>query len=162
MMNSNVLILFGIPISALAFVYIVFALVYRLNVKDEVKISFNRFMSLYAINTEKWATHLDDYVVYYRDESPTRISIYFTSYFDNLRYRHFKNLQRKIAANKEINEISVELLKSWQNDINVYVEKYQHEIDKMSKDINKYEQKTIDISDTTQKIRERYNERCYR
>lgn len=97
--------------SVIILVYIVLACIYRSDSKNNVKISFNRFISLYNINPEKWSTHLDYCVIYNRDEYSYTI-IYFTSYFDDLRYRHLKNREQRMSVNKEISETSIELLKS--------------------------------------------------
>lgn len=123
--------------------YAVFAIMYRSDAKDEIKISYNRFIKLYTMNPYKWDTRFDDCVFYephckYFDYE----KLYFKSYFDVLRYRNFKHKKESIITKNRVDVRTIRLIKYWQDDINQYKQNYYYEMQRMSEELKEYEQKT--------------------
>lgn len=107
-------------------VYVILALCYRAESKDEQRITYREFVRISAVCPEKW--HLEnEYVVYtemtntLRDDS-TRI--YMKSYFDALRLNRLYKAEKKKSKNSILDRERAKLLKAWQQDINNYRDQY--------------------------------------
>ena len=100
---------------------------YRSTVKNEQTISFDDFLKLYSVAPKKWNTSYDWLVKY------EGTSIYMKSYFDEKRYKRWRNNQEQIKIDQSLANQQIRLLKKWQEDINQYQEKYTAELNKMMK-----------------------------
>ena len=100
---------------------------YRSSVKNEQTISFDDFLKLYSVAPKKWNTSYDWLVIY------EGTSIYMKSYFDEKRYKRWRNNQEQIKIDQSLANQQMRLLKKWQEDINQYQEKYTAELKKMMK-----------------------------
>lgn len=100
---------------------------YRSTVKNEQTISFDDFLKLYSVAPKKWNTSYDWLVIY------EGTSIYMKSYFDEKRYKRWRNNQEQIEIDQSLANQQMRLLKKWQEDINQYQEKYTAELNKMMK-----------------------------
>ena len=98
---------------------------YRSTVKNEQTISFDDFLKLYSVAPKKWNTSYDWLVIY------EGTSIYMKSYFDEKRYKRWRNNQEQIEIDQSLANQQMRLLKKWQEDINQYQEKYTAELNKM-------------------------------
>ena len=98
---------------------------YRSTVKNEQTISFDDFLKLYSVAPKKWNTSYDWLVKY------EGTSIYMKSYFDEKRYKRWRNNQEQIKIDQSLANQQMRLLKKWQEDINQYQEKYTAELKKM-------------------------------
>ena len=98
--------------------------------KSDQSISFNQFCNLYYICPERWSIASDDCVKY------KNTCIYFKSCYDYIKYRLFKkNIIGKFKM-EEYSKDRVQLIKSWQADIDEYRKKYQTDLDELKKKIN--------------------------
>lgn len=100
---------------------------YRSSVKNEQTISFDDFLKLYSVAPKKWNTSYDWFVKY------EGTSIYMKSYFDDKRYKRWRNNQEQIKIDQSLANQQMRLLKKWREDINQYQEKYTAELNKMMK-----------------------------
>ena len=97
-------------------------------------LSFKAFKSLYNVNPYKWDIEEEEYTTYsYRDSErscwPIEERICMKTFIDQLRYSHFVRCQKKQKKREEYNRETERLVKMWQNDIDVYKENAQKEID---------------------------------
>lgn len=100
---------------------------YRSTVKNEQTISFDDFLKLYSVAPKKWKTSNEGFVRY------EDAYIYMKSYFDEKRYKCWRNNQEQIKIDQFLANQQMRLLKKWQEDINQYQEKYTAELNKMMK-----------------------------
>lgn len=102
-------------------IYGVYACCYYDDAKGYPKISFEQFQRLYKTAPSKWDFAYDR--VYYETDKQVTI-IYFTTYFDCLRYQWLQNQKEKNKIKEEADKNKLALLKEWQNDIDDYRQEY--------------------------------------
>ena len=104
----------------LIILYCIFAAVYRAWIKDEQTISYNEFISLYAITTNKWIITYNYYPCAYYDGS----YIYMKRFCDMIMLYLLSQKQRRQKMEAELDKRKAELIKKWQKDINDYHDEY--------------------------------------
>ena len=114
------LILFAFLLVAVL-MYILGAYSYRDDAKRYPKISFDQFQRLRKTAPSKWDFGYNR--VYYETDKQVEV-IYFTTYFDCLRYQWSQNQKEKNQIKEEADKNKLALLKEWQNDIDEYRKEY--------------------------------------
>ena len=114
----------------LIILYCIFAAVYRAWIKDEQTISYNEFISLYAIATNKWIITNNFYPCAYYDGS----YIYMKRYCDMIMLGLLSQKKRRQKMEAELDKRKAELIKKWQKDINDYHDEYVDEEWKITTD----------------------------
>ena len=75
------------------------------------KLTFRQFITMYEVIPDKFI--LDEYNVFYKDEG----KVDFKTYFDFLRYKHFKNNIKKHEVRMDQLNSQAELIKALQRDL---------------------------------------------
>ena len=114
------LALISVLFFGLIILYCIFAAVYRAWVKDEQTISYNEFISLYAIIPNKWIITNNTYPCAYYDGS----YIYMKRHCDMIMLYLLSQKQRRQKMEAELDKRKAELIKKWQKDINDYHDEY--------------------------------------
>lgn len=115
-----ILSILSIIFGTLLTVYLVFAMTYRSDAKHYPKISFKQFQRLCKTAPSKWDFAYDH--VYYKYKQVE--VIYFTTYFDCLRYQWSQNQKEKNQIKEQADNNKLKLLKEWQKDIDDYRQEY--------------------------------------
>jgi hypothetical protein len=104
-------------------IYGVYAYCYYDDAKGYPKISFEQFQRLYKTAPSKWDFGYDR--VYYETDKIGQFEvIYFTTYFDCLRYQWLQNQKEKNQIKEQADNSKLKLLKEWQKDIDNYTQEY--------------------------------------
>ena len=128
------ILLAGITSVVLLVILIMKYIKYRAFKGSNQVLSFKAFKSLYNVNPYKWDIQEEEYTTYiYRDSErscwPIKERICMKTFIDQLRYAHFVRRHKKQKEREEYNRETEKLVKMWQNDIDVYKENAQKEID---------------------------------
>lgn len=118
--NFNMIIILFIFLLVIL-IYSVYACGYYDDAKRYPKISFKQFRRLYKTAPSKW--HFSYDYVYYETDKQVEI-IYFTTYFDCLRYQWSQNQKEKNRIKEKADNSKLKLLKEWQKDIDDYRQEY--------------------------------------
>lgn len=121
-------------------------------VNDKPTITFNQFKGLYKIAPKKWDTDRDWYVVYNGDYKEI---LYFKTWLDEIRYKHWYRRKEKSDIQQRLNECNLKLLDCWQNDLNQYRANYLKELKELQKranDTDRYDKKML-IEELTKCLR---------
>ena len=121
----SILSLCKIPNDFVAFtLFIIFGLIFCRSLKDEMdwradktditapKLTLRQFITLYEAMPNNFI--LDNYSIFYKPEDTT---IYLRTYFDFLKYKHFKNNIRKYEIKMNQLNRQAELIKALQRDL---------------------------------------------
>ena len=95
---------------------------------DDVTLTFDEFYQMYCIDPSKWELmyFAGNYFARYevRDKFPRYESIYFKKTKDYYRFKRFVLNEESRQNTEEANRKKLEILKSFQNDIDEYKKKY--------------------------------------
>ena len=113
-----------IPVFVMVFLYIIFALFYKIETVNEQAISFKQYLRISAVCPEKWEIIDGIYWYVYYNSNDNYVKLYMKTYFDQLRL----GMLYKRKERKDINDIMAKerakLIKEWQRDINSYRDQY--------------------------------------
>lgn len=117
-----------IPVFVIVFLYIIFALFYKMETVNEQAISFKQYLRISAVCPEKWEIIDGIYWYVYYNSNDDYTKIYMKTYFDQLRL----GMLYKRKERKDINDIMAKerakLIKQWQRDINSYQDQYMEQV----------------------------------
>lgn len=124
-------------------IIVTFHLCHKDIINSRPTITFNQFKDLYKIAPKKWDTDRDWYVVYNGDYKET---LYFKTWLDEMRYKHWYRRKEKSDIQQRLNECNLKLLDCWQNDLNQYRDNYLKELKELQEsanDTSRYDKKYV-------------------
>lgn len=124
-------------------IIVTFHLCHKDIINSRPTITFNQFKDLYKIAPKKWDTDRDWYVVYNGDYKET---LYFKTWLDEMRYKHWYRRKEKSDIQQRLNECNLKLLDCWQNDLNQYRDNYLKELKELQEranDTSRYDKKDV-------------------
>lgn len=133
--------------SIIPFVIFTIIVTFHLCHKDIINgrptITFNQFKDLYKIAPKKWDTDNDWCVAY---NGNYRERLYFKTWLDEMRYKHWYRRKEKSDIQQRLNECNLKLLDCWQNDLNQYRDNYLKELKELQERVNdtsRYDKKDV-------------------
>lgn len=124
-------------------IIVTFHLCHKDIINSRPTITFNQFKDLYKIAPKKWDTDRDWYVVYNGDYKEI---LYFKTWLDEMRYKHWYRRKEKSDIQQRLNECNLKLLDCWQNDLNQYRDNYLKELKELQEranDTSRYDKKDV-------------------
>lgn len=122
-------ILLSMAWDIIVILYIVFAIFYRCEIRNEQTMTLRQAFHISSVSPEKWDVY--DSVYYcliYKSDDGKESPIYMKSYFDQLRLGAFYRRKKREKLDSIQAKERAKLIKEWQKDINHYQDKYMEHV----------------------------------